>query len=71
MPFSEKVVVVTGAGQGIGYAVAAMYAARGARVCIAEKTGNWGNGLRQKSAMPEETSFFSKWMLALLPILFG
>lgn len=38
MDFSNQVVIVTGAGKGIGYAVAKMYASKGAKVVIAEKS---------------------------------
>lgn len=37
MSFKDKVVIVTGAGRGIGHAVAVTYAASGAKVVIAEK----------------------------------
>ncbi|QQE74804.1 SDR family oxidoreductase [Brevibacillus composti] len=58
MPFSEKVVVVTGAGQGIGYAVAAMYASRGARVCIAEKNPELGERAAAKITRAGGRAFF-------------
>lgn len=60
MPFSEKVVVVTGAGQGIGYAVAAMYAARGARVCIAEKNREVGERAAAKISQAGGNVFFQQ-----------
>lgn len=60
MPFSEKVVVVTGAGQGIGYAVAAMYAARGARVCIAEKNRELGERAAAKISHAGGNVFFQQ-----------
>jgi NAD(P)-dependent dehydrogenase (short-subunit alcohol dehydrogenase family) len=37
MKFKDKVVIVTGAGRGIGRAIAVAYAAEGASVVIAEK----------------------------------
>ncbi len=37
MKFQDKVVVVTGAGRGIGRSMAVTYASEGARVVIAEK----------------------------------
>ena len=42
MDFSQSVVVVTGSGQGIGRAVAMMYAAHGAQVIIAERDPETG-----------------------------
>lgn len=38
MSFSDKVVIVTGAGRGIGRAIAYAYAEQGAKVVIADKT---------------------------------
>ncbi|USG66257.1 SDR family oxidoreductase [Brevibacillus ruminantium] len=60
MPFSEKVVVVTGAGQGIGYAIAAMYTARGARVCIAEKNPELGEKAAARIAKTGGHVFFQQ-----------
>jgi NAD(P)-dependent dehydrogenase (short-subunit alcohol dehydrogenase family) len=37
MGFANKIVIVTGAGRGIGYCIALTYAAQGAKVVIAEK----------------------------------
>ena len=42
MGFAGKVVIVTGAGRGIGKCVAAMYAAEGAAVILAEKDASAG-----------------------------
>lgn len=42
MSFANKIVVVTGAGRGIGFAVASLYAARGAHVVVAEQNRDSG-----------------------------
>ena len=42
MAFRDKVVIVTGAGRGMGQGIAQAYAARGAQVIIAERQREWG-----------------------------
>lgn len=48
MRFQDQVVVVTGAGRGIGYALAERFTAEGAKVVIAEKNTETGAAAAQK-----------------------
>ncbi len=48
MRFQDQVVVVTGAGRGIGYALAERFASEGAKVVIAEKNPETGASAAQK-----------------------
>lgn len=43
MSFTDKVVIVTGSGRGIGHSIALTYASAGARVILAEKDTEAGN----------------------------
>ncbi|QRG68067.1 SDR family NAD(P)-dependent oxidoreductase [Brevibacillus choshinensis] len=47
MQFTDKIVIVTGAGSGIGRAIAGMYAAHGAHVVIAERNAEMGEAAAQ------------------------
>ncbi|MED1953088.1 glucose 1-dehydrogenase [Brevibacillus centrosporus] len=47
MTFTDNIVIVTGAGNGIGRAVATMYAANGAHVIIAERNREAGEAVAQ------------------------
>ena len=42
MSYKDKVVVVTGAGRGLGSAIAETYASKGAKVVLAEKIASLG-----------------------------
>lgn len=48
MKYTDNIVIVTGGGQGIGLAVATMYAAHGAHVVIAERNSEAGETAVQK-----------------------
>src|SRR5574341_1244078 len=48
MRFQDQMVVVTGAGRGIGYALAERFASEGAKVVIAEKNPQTGAAAAQK-----------------------
>jgi NAD(P)-dependent dehydrogenase (short-subunit alcohol dehydrogenase family) len=50
MTFTDNIVVITGAGKGIGKAIAAMYAAHGAQVVIAEKEARDGEAAARSIA---------------------
>jgi NAD(P)-dependent dehydrogenase (short-subunit alcohol dehydrogenase family) len=56
MNFSQSVVVVTGSGQGIGRAVAMMYAAHGAQVIIAERDPETGAAAAKEITEHPETT---------------
>lgn len=50
MRFQDKVVIITGAGQGIGRAYALAFAAEGARVAVADKNEGAANGVADEIA---------------------
>ena len=55
MKYTDNIVIVTGGGQGIGLAVASMYAAHGAHVVIAERNPEAGEGAVQKINAAQDT----------------
>lgn len=58
MHFQGKVVIITGAGQGIGRCIAQWYAAQGARVVIAEKYSDAGRDVEQEIVSTGGEAFF-------------
>jgi NAD(P)-dependent dehydrogenase (short-subunit alcohol dehydrogenase family) len=58
MSFANKIVVVTGAGRGIGFAVASLYAAHGAHVVVAEQNREAGEAAVRAIADAGGTAFF-------------
>jgi len=56
MGFAGKVVIVTGAGHGIGKCVAEMYAAEGADVILAEKDASAGETAEKEIVDPYKVS---------------
>jgi NAD(P)-dependent dehydrogenase (short-subunit alcohol dehydrogenase family) len=58
MDFKDKVVIVTGAGKGIGNAIAAMYASAGAKVVIAERDPKLGRNAEQSIVTARGTGIF-------------
>ena len=58
MHFQDKVVIITGAGRGIGRCVAQWYAAQGARVVIAEKDIEAGRDVEQEIVSTGGEAFF-------------
>jgi NAD(P)-dependent dehydrogenase (short-subunit alcohol dehydrogenase family) len=58
MSFANKIVVVTGAGRGIGFAVASLYAAHGAHVVVAEQNREAGEAAVRAIAAAGGTAVF-------------
>lgn len=56
MKFTDKIVIVTGAGSGIGRAIATMYAAHGAHVVIAERNPEMGEAATQAIHASDSTT---------------
>lgn len=56
MKYTDNIVIVTGGGQGIGLAVATMYAAHGAHVVIAERSSETGEAAVRKINGAEATT---------------
>ena len=52
MKLKDKVAIVTGGANGIGYAIARRYVAEGARVVIADIDAEAGEAAARSSAMP-------------------
>lgn len=65
MSFTGKVVIVTGAGSGIGRAVARMYAEHNARVIIAERNPETGKETEQVIKKQAVRLFFTRLMSAV------
>ena len=57
MKFTNKVIVVTGASNGIGKSIASMYIKEGAKVVLADIDEQEGEKFVQSSAFPENTRF--------------
>lgn len=58
MSYRDKVVIVTGAGRGIGKSIAQMYASKGAKVVIAEKDIELGNETEESILSSGVTTMF-------------
>lgn len=66
MQFKDKVVIITGSGKGIGRTLAETYAAKGAKVIIAEKDSELGNVTEKRIQDQGGTAVFLRTDVSVL-----
>ena len=57
----DRIIVITGAGRGLGRAFAEDCCRQGAEVVIAEKNIEWGSNANSNSGMQGIQQLFSQW----------